>query len=359
MLYSSVITFALAALLIVTSGCDELAKNIADNAPFAKPPEIIKVGARNWDGDPVYYNSGGAFEFIVKHGLANELIIRENGTDLPRVSSPPAPGTQTSAVYWRVADLANDTTAQRATARIRIFTKESLASGTFVPPADGTQRTYSFIEKSINPRATGKDLQSDPTDVKITIWRRQPVIAVFTTSPENPAANIPLSVEWRANDAKKIELLERVLVTNQDGSTEERESVIESKVFNPGPAGSLNGMRSLTVSQNTKGIALRVYGAGGGVITDVKEVSVSGPVPCPQNPNGRKNWYVFCLECTGRPPERVDERGCTEEEAFALSNKWYKSEFCEVKNRACYAPGDPGGPDSSSPTPSSSPTETP
>lgn len=356
MRYTYVIIFALAALLFTTTGC-EIAKNIADNAPFAKPPEIVKVGSRNWDGDPVYYNSGGAFEFIVKHGLANELIIRENGIDLPRVSAPPSPGTSSGAVYWRVEDIANDTTAQRATARIRIFTKESLAAGTFTPPADGTQRTYSFIERSINPSATGKDQQSDPTDVKIIVWRRTPVISVFNTSPQNPAVNVPLTVNWRANDCKKIELLERVSIAQPDGSTQERESVIESKVFNPGPAGSLDGSRTLTVSPNTTAVALRVYGAGGGVITDVKEITVSGPVSCPQNPNGRKNWYVFCLECTGRPPERVDERGCTEEEALAQSNKWFKSEFCEVKNKACYAPGEPGGTDPSTPTPS--PTETP
>jgi hypothetical protein len=322
------------------AGCTastQIAQGIADNAPFAKPPQIVKVGGRQWDGDPVYYNSGGAFEFIVKHGLANELIVKENNIALSRVFGPPLPGTP-NAVYWRVGSIADDAVAQTTTAQLRVFTKESEALGPFAPPPDGTERVYSFFEQSINPRATGKDQQSDPTEVKLVVWGRKPVIAVFNTSPQNPATNVPLVIDWRANDCKKVELLERLSFTKPDGSTEERESVIESKVFNPGPAGSLDGSRTLTVGLNTTAIVLRVYGAGGDVITDTKEVSVSGPVACPQNPNGRKNWYQFCLECTGQPLTGISERGCTEDEALAQSIKSFKSEFCEVRNRACYAP---------------------
>ena len=185
-----VIVISLLALL-GCSGITQIAEGVADKAPFAKPPVVVKVGGRLWDGDPEYYNRGGAFEFVIKHGLANELMIKENGTDLARVSSPPAAGSSVNAVYSLVEDITNDTTAQTTVQRIRIYTKESIATGAFVPPPDGTVRTYSFVERSINPRATGKDLVSDATDVKITIWGRMPVIAVFTTSPANPATNVP------------------------------------------------------------------------------------------------------------------------------------------------------------------------
>ena len=320
------------------SGMTQIAQGVADKAPFAKPPVIVKVGARQWDGDSEYYNRGGAFEFIVKHGLANELMIKENSIDLTRVSSPPAPGSSANTVFFHVEDVANDTNAQTTTQRIRIFTQESLATGPFVAPTDGTVRTYSFVERSINPKATGKDLLSDATDVKITIWGRMPVIAVFTTSPANPATNVPLTINWRANDAKKIELLERLSFAKPDGTLEERESVIESKVFNPGSAGSLDGTRTLNVTPSTTAIVFRALGAGGAMVSDYKELMVSGPVPCPQNANGRKIWFTFCLECTGRPPEGISEPACTQDEASARLDKFYKSEFCEVKNKACYAP---------------------
>lgn len=339
---SSVIRFAVmttaVTFLAACAAATQIAQGIADNAPFAKPPEVVKVGARQWDGDPTFYNSGGGFEFIVKHGLANELIVKENGVDLARVYGVPTPSTSAPSVFWRAGSIADDTTAQTTTERVRIFTKEAQAPGAFVPPADGTERAYSLIEQSINPRATGKDKQSDPTTVKIVVWRRKPVIAVFSTSPQNPATNVPLTINWRANDSKKVELLERLALTKADGTPDQRESVIESKVFNPGPAGSLDGTRTLNVSPDTVAIVLRAYGAGGHVVSDIKEVSVSGPVACPQNPNGRKIWYTFCLECTGRPPEGISEPACTEDEALAQANKWFKSEFCEVKNKACYAP---------------------
>lgn len=331
-------TVAATTVLTACAAMSQLAQGIADKAPLAKPPEMVKVGAHLWDGDPTYYNSGGAFEFVVKHGLANELLVKENGVDLARVSGVPAPSASASTVFWRAGTVTSDTTAQTTTERVRIFTKESQAPGAFVPPPDGTERTYSLIERSINPRATGKDKQSDPTNVKIVVWRRKPVIALFNTSPQTPATNVPLTINWRANDSKKVELLERLALTKPDGTPDQRESVIESKVFNPGPAGSLDGTRTLNVSPDTVAIVLRAYGAGGHVISDIKEVSVSGPVACPENPNGRKIWYTFCLECTGRPPEGVSEPACTEDEALAQTNKWYKSEFCEVKNKACYAP---------------------
>lgn len=333
--------FVIAISLLSLAGCSgltQIGQGISDNAPFAKPPVIVKVGARQWAGDPEYYNRGGAFEFIVKFGLANELVIMENGITLARVSGPPAPGASASTVYWHAEDITNDTNAQKTTQRFRIYTKESLAAGLFVPPPDGTVQTYSFVERSINPKATGKDLTSDPTDVKITIWGRAPVIAVFTTSPANPATNVPLTINWRANDAKKVELLERLSFTKPDGSSEERESVIESKVFNPGAAGSIDGTRTLNVTPTTTAIVLRAFGAGGDMVSDYKELMVSGPVACPQNPNGRKIWFTFCLECTGRPPEGISEPACTEDEALARLNRFYKSEFCEVKNKACYAP---------------------
>src|SRR3954467_5689120 len=90
--------FLLATLALSSWSCG-VAAGLADNAPFAKPPEIVKVGARQWDSDTAYYNSGGAFELTVKFGLANELIIKENGTELTRVSGPPAPNTSTPTVY--------------------------------------------------------------------------------------------------------------------------------------------------------------------------------------------------------------------------------------------------------------------
>ncbi|HYH97349.1 hypothetical protein [Hyalangium sp.] len=330
-----------AILIIPLVGCPgltQIAQGIADNAPFAKPPVIVKVGARQWDGDPEHYNRGGSFEFIVKHGLANELTIKENGIDLARVSSPPVPGALANTVYLPVEDVANDTNAQTTIRRIRIYTKESLAAGPFVPPPDGTLRTYSFVERSINPKAMGKDLISDPTDIKIRIWARTPVIAVFTTSPSNPATNVPLTINWRANDAKKIELLERLGFVKPDGTSEERESVIQSNVFNPGPAGSFDGTKTLNVTPTTTAIVFRAWGAGGAMVSDYQELMVSGPVACPQNANGRKIWFTFCLECTGRPPEGISEPACTEADALARLNRFYKSEFCEVKNKACFGP---------------------
>jgi hypothetical protein len=330
-----------AGLIMLLAGCTgmtQIAQGIADKAPFAKSPEIVKVGGHLWSGDPMYYNRGGTFEVVIKHGLANELLVKENGIDLKRVFTLPTPGSSASAVYYFVEDVANDANAQTTIQRIRVYTKESIAAGPFVAPPDGTVRTYSFIEHSINPRATGKDLFSDATDQKITIWGRVPVIAVFTTSPANPATNVPLVINWRANDAKMIELRERLSFTKPDGSVEERESVIDSKVFNPGPAGSLDGTKTLNVTPSTTAVVLRAVGAGGAMVSDYKEVLVSGPVPCPQNANGRKIWFTFCLECTGRPPEGISEPACTEDEALARLNRFYKTEFCEVKNKACYAP---------------------
>lgn len=339
---STVTRITLAALVATgLSACaasQQLAQGIADKAPFARPPEIVKVGARKWEGDTNYYNSGGGFEFVVKHGLANELLVKENGVDLARVYGVPTPSATAKTVFWRAGSVADDTTAQTTTERVRIFTKEAQAPGAFMPPADGTARTYSFVEQSINPRATGKDKLSDPTTVNVMVWNRKPIIARFNTSPSNPATNVPLTIDWRVNDAKKVDLIERLSVTKPDGTPDQRESVIESKVFNPGPAGSIEGSRTLNVTPDTIAIVLRGYSAGGHVVTDVKEVTVSGPVSCPQNPNGRKTWYEFCLECTGRPPEGISEPACTEEEALAEANKWFKSEFCEVKNKACYAP---------------------
>lgn len=333
--------FVIVIALLSLSGCTgltQISQGIAEKAPFAKPPILVKVGAHLWEGDPEYYNRGGAFEFVIKHGLANEIMIKENGADLVRVSSPPAAGSSANSVFSLVQDVSNDTNAQTTVQRYRIYTKESIASGPFVAPPDGTVRTYSFVERSINPGATGKDLISDPTDQKITIWGRTPVIAVFTTSSANPATNVPLTINWRANDAKKIELRERISFAKPDGTLEERESVIETKVFNPGPAGSLDGTRTLNVTPSTTAIVLRALGAGGNMISDYKEVKVSGPVPCPQNSNGRKIWFTFCLECLGRPPEGISEPACTEADAQARLDRFYKSEFCEVKNKACFAP---------------------
>lgn len=326
------------AALTACAATTQLAQGIADKAPFARPPEIVKVGAHQWEGDANYYNSGGGFEFVVKHGLANEILVKENGIELARVYGVPAPSATAKTVFWRAGSVADDTTAQTTTERVRIFTKEAQAPGALVPPADGSARTFSFVEQSINPRATGKDKLSDPATVKVVVWNRKPVIARFNTSPTNPAIDVPLTIDWRVNDAKKVDLIERLSLTKPDGTPDQRESAIESKVFNPGPAGSIEGSRTLNVTPDTVAIVLRGYSAGGHVVTDVKEVSVSGPVSCPQNPNGRKIWYTFCLECTGRPPEGISEPACTEDEALAQANKWFKSEFCEVKNKACYAP---------------------
>lgn len=186
--------FVIVIALLSLSGCTgltQISQGIAEKAPFAKPPILVKVGAHLWEGDPEYYNRGGAFEFVIKHGLANEIMIKENGADLVRVSSPPAAGSSANSVFSLVQDVSNDTNAQTTVQRYRIYTKESIASGPFVAPPDGTVRTYSFVERSINPGATGKDLISDPADQKITIWGRMPVIAVFTTSPANPRPMFP------------------------------------------------------------------------------------------------------------------------------------------------------------------------
>ncbi|MCZ8250923.1 MAG: hypothetical protein O9318_00480 [Hylemonella sp.] len=334
--------FLFALLTMALSACGGLqrvASGLADKAPYAEPPEVVQFGAHQWSGDTANYSRGGAFEVHVRLGLANQLLIRENGVEIPRVVSVPALSPAPRTVYMHVADLASDPVTQRTVQRIRIYPREALLASGFSPPPDGSGRTYSFIERSINPRATGKDLVSDPTDVRVTFWGRAPVIAQFSTSPARPAVNVPLDISWRVNDVKQVQILERLGGTDADGNPVERESVIDTTVFNPGPAGSLSGSRTLNVTPSTIAIILRAHGAGGALLTDMKAVVVSGPVPCPDNqPYGQKVWYSFCLHCTGRALEEIQEPACTKDKARDRLEKFYKNQFCEIKDDACYAP---------------------
>lgn len=334
--------FLLVLLTFGLSGCSGLqrvASGLADKAPYAQAPEVVQFGAHQWTGDTTYYSRGGVFEVHVRLGLANQLLVQENGVEVPRVGSVPAPSLTPRTVYLHVADLASDPVTQRTVQRIRIYPREALLAGGFTPPPDGSGRTYSFIERSINPRATGKDLVSDPTDVRVTFWGRAPVLAQFSTSPARPATNVPLNISWRVNDVKQVQVLERLRATDASGNTVERESVIDTVVFNPGPAGSLSGSRSLNVTPSTTAIILRARGAGGALLTDMKDVVVSGPVPCPANqPYGQKVWYSFCLHCTGRALEELQEPACTRDQARDLLEKFHKNQYCEVKDDACYAP---------------------
>jgi hypothetical protein len=334
----------LAFTALASQACSSVARDAASRAPEAKPPEIVRVGARRFPNDPVYYGSGGGFDVVLKQGLFNELLVTEDGTTVPLAASWPPTAVPPVTVY-RSLERTDNVDVQTTQVRLHLVPVAGLVVP-FVPPPDGTVKSYSFVERSINPTYANAGW-SAPSEVRITIWNKKPAVVLFDVSPAQPATNVPLHIAWRATDTKQVELLEMTLepVTLYVSghvppiqTTRPKWTVLETHNFETGAAGGLEGERDLNVTPLTRGVMIRARGAGGEYEQRDAYFTPTDDVRCPQNPGGRKSWFDFCKECLGQPPTPAPEYACNEDEARQQAKDWVFGTNCTIVDGACFTP---------------------
>src|SRR3989338_7382500 len=73
---------------LAISGCStvgQLAQDVANKAPPAAPPVIVKKKhLLTWQNDPNAYSKWPTFNVDVRYGLANQLTLLEDGVVVPR-----------------------------------------------------------------------------------------------------------------------------------------------------------------------------------------------------------------------------------------------------------------------------------
>ncbi|HKY63096.1 MAG TPA: hypothetical protein VJR29_06735 [bacterium] len=339
-LLTAVLLLAGAAALQGTT-CQDTAKNVVDKAPPAKTPELVKTGGWKWSGDPDTYTGGFGFEANVKTQIFNELVVQQDGAPVTRTDVWPLPNPPPPGPVYRVMDVQDNYNQGTTTRRIHIYPMEYFSSAMPPPPpADGTIRNYGFIERSINPKYSGKEKESDPALLKLVVWNEPCVMALFEGPPANTATNIPATIRWRANRCKKVEVLEANEVPDPSGNPVLRESMLQEEIFNPGPAGTIEGNRTIQLSTTTKAVGVRLTSARGKTLKSMQETAVSGPAPCPANPGGRKMWFEFCLECLGDPPRDYATTACTQDDARTQTERDWGGAAgrCTVKDGGCFTP---------------------
>lgn len=327
-------------LFVAGCGASQIAGDAASRAPKAAPPTLVRVGAWRFANDTTYYTRGSGFEVVVRHGLFNRLAVTVDNVDVPQTSGPPTETPPRTA--YRVMDRSDNANQQTTEVRLHIYPKEAQVTP-FDPPTDGTVRTYRFIETSINPSYTGTDKVSTPTELPLKHWNLTPRIVLFDVSPNPPATNRPLQIQWRADDVKQVDLLEMTLQGIPRPGTpftdfRQRWSVLETHTFDNGPAGALEGTRELRVSTDVKAIMLRARSAGGIAEQREQYFDVAQDLPCPQNSNGHRKWFDFCMTCLGRPPEPLPQYACSEDEARQAAKDYVLGQNCKIDDGACFTP---------------------
>lgn len=314
----------------LVTGCQaisDIASEIAKNAPEAKSPKITEVAKlKQWPDDERYYSSGYSFDLLLEHGFSNELTLYVNGKEVvPFNGEDPENGSRT---VYIVEDVDHDESAKTTTSRYTVLPPQG-------QPTNRSVAKYEFRERSINPAHAGTSSEFASTTFEVVTITEPPTIAFFN-APRSVEIGASADLSWRVNNCKQTELLEN-------------QAIIASEI-SPEPAATLEGSKSLAISQNT-GVMLRATNATGRVVQSELVVAAAPPPPCPGNPGGQPQAFTFCVECMGGSlgPFRTQwtQYACNESDARTLIQR---------ANLNCTLTAGPCPTGSSFPPPSSKPT---
>ena len=150
---------------ILLAGCQaitQIAQGIADSAPPAKPPEILRsYRLYQSSGDTNFFSTGAAFKIDVRHGLFNELTVLKDDAPVSKYNPPADSNDGTQTVHTMGSGL-DDMTMQ--TSEIGV---------TIVPPTGGftvgSVIKFSLVERSINPKYRGTPQERALKDFTVTV----------------------------------------------------------------------------------------------------------------------------------------------------------------------------------------------
>lgn len=308
---------------LVISGCTtlgQLAQDVANNAPPAAPPVVVKKGnLLTWQNDPNAYSKWPSFNVDVRYGLANKLTLLEDGVVVPRfdMNDP----TNDAHTVYTTTDIASDATLQTVTSHLRIM-----------PPtagyAEGHVVTLTLQETSINPKYKGT--AQETASISFTVVSIKKPCIISLNAPASANQGDRFDVNWGAQDCKRYDFI-------VDGQTE------EGRIFS-GPANSRSATFTANADKPTRKFKLRGINATGQEALLERTVTVTVPPPaaqCPSNPGGLPRPFNIKAVCNSQISgdycyEIRQVMACDDNEAIQKVQPYYAN--CAVSVGDCPLP---------------------
>jgi hypothetical protein len=306
--------------LVGCAGIAQVAQGIAENAPPAAPPIIVKKGnLLTWQNDPNAYSKWPHFNVDVRYGLGNKLILLEDGVVVPRFDMND-PANDAHTVYT-TTDVSSDTTRQTITSHLRIM-----------PPTTGYTEgrvvTLTLQETSINPKYKGTAQEVASSSFTVVSIKKPCIISLNAPASANQGGRF--DVNWSANDCKRYDFI-------VDGQT------LEGRIFSE-PANSRSATLTFNADKPTRNFKLRGINATGQEVLLERTVNVTMPPPvaqCPSNPGGQQRSFNLKAVCASQISgdycyEIRQVMACNDSEAIQKVQPYYAN--CAVSIGDCPLP---------------------
>lgn len=323
-LCSVICRLVLAALAALSfSACSSLqgvSRDLANNAPPASPPVIVKTSnLQSWQSDSKLYSKWPYFSVDVRYGLANKLVLLKDGVEVSRFETG-TPASDAKTVYT-TTDTASDTRQKTVTSHLRIMAP---AAGW----VEAQPMVFTLQETSINPayKSTAQEIASS----SLTVVSVKKPCRLSLSAPASANQGSSFEVNWSAQDCKRYDFI-------VDGQTQ------EGRIFQE-PANNRSSTFRANADKPVRNFKLMGRNATGDAALLERSVSVNVPAPaaqCPANPGGLPQLFNVKAVCSSQISgdycyEVRQVTACNESKAKEAVQPYYAN--CAVSLGDCPVP---------------------